>query len=201
MSCVVVIGAGGHARSVINLIQSTQQSVWGVYDDHYVPGEKILSVPVLGKISDIKPEQKLVLAIGDNYHRADAFFKFKSQIETESFIHPAAFVESGVKMGIANQILARAYLNTQVIIGDNNLLNTACVLEHEVEIGHHNHISVGAILCGRVKLGSLCFIGAGAVLADGICVCDDVIIGANSTVLNDISEPGTYVGSPARKVK
>ncbi len=198
---VYLVGAGGHARSAINILELNGIAIRGVYDDDYNKGEVINGYRMAGVLSDIKADDALALGVGDNNNRERLFNKFFDQILKDNFKHASSIIEKNTKFGFSNLLFAGSYVNSNSKIGDNNILNTKSVVEHEVVIGSHNHISVGSILCGRVKVGNNCFIGAGAVVIDSINITDNVIVGANSVVVKDIPEPGVYVGNPARKVK
>lgn len=204
MKVLAVIGAGGHARSALNLLKkySAEYEI-RIYDDCFASDKKeyIHDAKLCGKIDDIPTDSIVFLAVGDNKKREQYFAFFKNRIITDNLLHEKAFKENFVQMGASNQILAGAYLNSYVEIGNDNIINSSAVLEHEVKIGSHNHVSVGAKLCGRVKIGSRCFIGAGSVIIDKVSICDDVIAGAGSVIIKNITESGTYVGNPARKVK
>jgi UDP-N-acetylbacillosamine N-acetyltransferase len=198
---IYLIGAGGHTRSLINLLELNGLKIIGIYDDNFIIGEVINGYSVLGTLSEVKKENTLVLAVGDNCKREQLFKEYYKYLYKDTIIHPSSIIEKRVEMGCCNQVFAGAYINSNVKLGDNNIINTKCVLEHEVVLGSHNHISVGAVLCGRTKIGDRCFIGAGAVVIDKLHICDDVIVGAGSVVIKDINVPGTYVGSPAREAK
>ncbi len=201
MKSVYLIGAGGHARSLINLLELNSYSIKGIYDDDFRANEKICGYDLKGKTADIKSGFSLVIAKGEIDEREKFYNMFNRQLVTANLIHPNAQIEKRVDMGICNQIFSGSYINANASIGNNNLLNSKCTLEHEVIIGDHNHVSVGAILCGRVRVKDRCFIGAAAVIIDKVAICSNVIIGANSTVIKDISEPGVYVGSPAKRIR
>jgi len=198
---IYLVGAGGHARSLINLAELSGLEVIGIYDNNFVAGEKINHCNVMGTLSDIKQEDVLVLSVGDNHEREQLFHEYYKQIYKDGLVHLSAVIETRVKMGQANQVFAGVYINSNVVLGENNIINTKSVLEHEVVVGNHNHISVGALICGRAKIGNRCFIGAGAIVIDKLSICDDVAVGAGSVVIDDIAVPGTYVGNPVRKVK
>jgi sugar O-acyltransferase (sialic acid O-acetyltransferase NeuD family) len=200
---IYLIGAGGHARSLLNLLELNHFQIAGVFDENYSPGkpERISGYPLIGRPGDSDGDKILVLAIGDNHSRARALMEYHDRVEPDNIVHPSAIIENRVSLGKYNQVFARTYFNNAIEIGDNNIINTGCILEHEVRVGSHNHLSVGSILCGRVTVGDRCFIGAGSVIIDKVKVCSGVIVGANSVVIRDIAEPGTYVGCPVRKVK
>lgn len=200
---ITIFGAGGHTRSLIALLNDTGFDIDGVFDDNYNKTEKefINGYEVFGTLEDYNFRNKVILSTGDNKLRKALFQKYNDHLLKTNVIHSSATIDSTVKMGESNFVFTNAILNVNASIGNNNIINTAAIIEHESSIGSHNHISVGTIICGRVKIGNNCFIGAGSVINDKISICSDVTIGSNSTVLNSITEPGVYVGSPIRKVK
>ncbi|MCX6985409.1 MAG: acetyltransferase [Lentisphaerae bacterium] len=200
---LTLLGAGGHARSLIDMLESCNFKINGVFDDtfkHDSP-ENICGIPLAGGISDIGGNSVIVISIGDPWKRKAAYEKYLSQVLKDNVSHPSSIISRSASLGRSNQIFARTVINSCAVIGDDNVINTGAIIEHETEIGSHNHISVGSIICGRVKIGDLCFIGAGAVVIDKIRICGGVTIGANSVVIEDIGIPGTYIGNPARKIK
>jgi len=201
MKNIAIIGAGGHTRSSINLLQKNYQK--NIYDNSFSSKkeEYIHAIKIQGTIDDIRESSLVFLSIGDNKERAFYFKKFKKQILEENLFHETSFCENNIKLGIANQIFSNVYINSYVKIGDNNIINSSTILEHEVELGNHNHIAVNVNICGRVKIKNSCFIGAGSTIIDKISICDDVIIGAGSVVIKNITKRGTYVGNPIRKIK
>ena len=204
MNNIAIIGAGGHTRSSLNLLNNHfEQSKFHIYDTSYNKNshEVISDIPVCNKIEMIDTSSKVFVSIGDNKERAFYFNKFKKQLLTINLFHPTSIIENKTTFGISNQIFALAYINSHAIIGDDNIINTQAVIEHEVIIGNHNHISVGSKICGRSKIGDFCFFGAGSIVIDKINICDNVIIGAGAVVYKDIKESGTYIGNPLRKIK
>ena len=204
MTKIAIIGSGSHTRSSINLLLGNfDKEDIRIYDDSYEEGrqEKINSILLTGKISDIHPSQQIFLSIGDNELREKYFIKYKNRLIVDTIFHRASLQERDVTFGIANQVYSNSYINSQVVIGDNNIINTGAIIEHEVKVGSHNHISVGAKVCGRSSIGNMCFICAGAIISDKLSICDNVVIGAGSVVICDINEPGTYVGNPLKKIK
>lgn len=200
---IAVIGAGGHTRSLLNLLQNKfGECQISIFDDGYISeGEKIGDYVLVGRLDNIKPDARVIISIGSVVKRANYFDRFKPQLIFENLIHDLACLEQYVVLGDCNQIFANAYINSFAKIGSNNIINTSAILEHEVSIGDHNHIAVGAVLCGRVNLGSRCFIGAGATVIDKIVIGNDVTVGAGAVVVSDIDQPGVYVGVPARRLK
>lgn len=200
---IVVIGSGGHSRSVVSLLMNNGFAIEGIYDDSFTgkKKEKILSSEIKGKIKDIPARSRIVLATGNNQLREKQFTIYGKKIWDKNIIHPAACIELSARLGNSNLVFAFAYINAMAVVGDNTIINSGCIIEHEAKIGNHCHISVGAVICGRVKIGNSCFIGAGAVIKDGVSVCSGVTIGAGAVVVKNITKPGVYTGVPAGRLK
>ncbi len=197
-----IIGAGGHLRSFLTLVNSEYYNIGGIFDDCFnieFPQE-VCNIKIIGNPEMIKNESKVTLAIGNNTKRSFFFKKFYHLLLKDNLVHKTSKIENNVNLGESNQLFGLSFINQYCIIGDNNIINTGAIVEHETIIGSNNHISVGSILCGRVKIGNNCFIGAGSVIIDRIKITNNVIIGANSLVIKDILEPGTYVGNPVKKI-
>lgn len=202
---VYIIGAGGHTRSLVNLLEINKLGIAAIYDDSYKARhrELICGYGLKGAIKDVPRGSgcKIVISIGDNQKREELFRRFYSQLHKDNLKHKSAIIENRTHFGVCNQIFARVYINSGVIIKDDNILNTGCTIEHESRLGSHNHVSVCSVICGRVTIGNRCLIGTGAVVINKIRICDNVIIGANSVVVEDITRPGVYIGNPAKRIK
>jgi sugar O-acyltransferase (sialic acid O-acetyltransferase NeuD family) len=198
---VDLIGAGGHARAVIALLERCEYGIEGVYDKSFVQGNEEFIAGIKLRGAQPSGDRMLVVAIGDNSAREAVVDTYSTMILPVNLVDPSAIVNKDVVLGNSNQLLARTILNTEAKIGNNNIINTGAIIEHETEVGSNCHISVNAVLCGRVKVGDNCFVGAGAVVIDGISICSHVIIGAGAVVIRNITEPGVYVGNPARRIK
>jgi UDP-N-acetylbacillosamine N-acetyltransferase len=198
MKDIAILGAGGHCRSVTNIVNKNIYNLLGIFDDNFVKNEIINGIKLVGKIKDIPVNIQRIIAFGDVWKRK---YYYNNTILVDNLIHKKTVIEGNTSIGTSNQIFKGVYINSGAIIGWNNILNTNSIIEHEVRIGNHNHISIGAILAGRVTIGSMCFVGAGTVIIDNISICDNVTIGANSVVTNSIYKEGIYVGSPVRKIK
>jgi len=202
MDRVSLVGAGGHARSLLGLAHAAGIQVIEIFDRSYdleCP-ETILGVPVTGAFPSLHIQNPILLAIGDNAERSRLFDRLGPKIYAPNLIHPTTVLGPQVRWGNSNQVFAGSILNSQVTLGANNILNSGCIIEHDSVIGSGNHISVGSVLCGGVQLGNDCLVGAGAVVLPNKKIVDDVIIGAGAVVTKDILQPGTYVGNPARNV-
>jgi len=94
--------------------------------------------------------------------------------------------------------MAGTVINPEARIGKGCIVNTSSSIDHDCGIGDYVHIAVGAHICGTVQIGNNTWIGAGATISNNIDVCSDCLIGAGAVVVKNITEPGTYIGVPAR---
>ena len=195
-----IIGAGGHARSVIAMLNDLGIFVEGIYDDYTIINENIFGIPCKN-ISEIPEKFKVILAVGDNIKRLKKIREFHDMLYEKPIIHPTVYFHKSLKVGKSTMVFPNVTINGLVKIGNNCIINSCSIIEHESVIGDNCHISIGSIISGRVKIGSNCLIGAGAVILDGVEICGNVIVGAGSVVIENITYPGTYVGSPAKKIK
>ncbi|MBQ4585928.1 MAG: acetyltransferase [Clostridia bacterium] len=199
---VIIIGAGGHARVIADIVRSVGDIVVGFLDDAYECGKEIYDATILGKVEDClsyRNECEMVIAIGDNKTRRKIAQKYQCNWYTA--IHSSAVVSPSAKIGQGTVVMPNAVVNASARVGDHAVINTGAIVEHECEIGNFVHVSPKAVVCGVSSLGDNSWLGAGAVIVHVTRVCENVIIGAGSTVIKEITEAGTYVGTPARRIK
>lgn len=194
---LLIYGAGGHARSVVDVAIANDINQIEFIDNHAQPNETIFNFPVL-KHSRHK-NANYIVAIGDNKKRSEIFLK-NGLDKVISLISKEAYLGNNAKLGKGVFVGHQVYLGPNVIIEENTIINTRCLIEHDCTVGSHSHISINATLAGKVRIGNFVMIGAGAVVIDGISICDNVIIGAGAVVVDDINSPGIYLGMPAKKM-
>jgi UDP-N-acetylbacillosamine N-acetyltransferase len=200
MNDVVLFGCGGHSRSVADVILYNNPSEKLIFvDSDAKVSEKIFGFEVLPEIH-INADTKCFITIGENISRKYKYEEL-SGANIITVISKLAYVGRDVTIGRGTIIAHSCHLGPGAVIGENTIINTGSVIEHEVKIGSHTHVGPNATISGRSVIGDSVFIGVGACVIDNISICDNVIIGANTTVFRSIVEPGTYVGSPLRKVK
>lgn len=198
---VVIIGAGGHAKVVADIILAQGDNLVGFLDDsdEKQGAEVFKEYKVIGRITDANKycDCYFIIAIGDNHIREEVVKKMKVRFCTA--IHPRAMVADTVEMGEGTVVMAGAVINPDTIIGKHCIINTSCSVDHDNRIGDFVHISPGARLAGTVSVGNYSWVCAGATIINNISVFDDIIVGAGATVLSNIGESGIYVGTPAKK--
>ena len=200
---VVIIGASGHGKVIADIIVNSDDKVLGFLDDaDDVQGKKIIGFPVLGKIADYDNYRdcEFVIAIGNPYVRE----KISNELPVKWYtaIHPTAVISSlDVEIGEGTVIMANAVVNPSARIGKHCIINTGAIVEHDNILEDYVHLSPNVTLAGIVKVGKSTHIGAGSCTKQVLNIASDCIIGAGSVIVKDITESGTYVGVPARKIK
>ena len=203
---LIIIGAGGQARVVIDAAEDTGFDVCGIVDiDYNGQNEKILNYPVLGDFSvlnEFNPEKTcLAIALGDGQERADYFHKLqKLGFRLPNIVHPTAIISKHVKIGKGVFINAGAIINAKADISDNTIINTGAIVDHEVVIGRNCHVCPGVKIGGRVTIGDNTFIGIGTSIIDYIKIGSKVTIGAGSVIIRDIESNSKIVGAPGKRL-
>jgi UDP-perosamine 4-acetyltransferase len=206
----IIIGAGGHARSVYECLRQNRNLKVVAFIDN-VPGdgsEKIMKIPVIGPhsiVPDLIEKEHVkgyAMGIGDNKIRAQRFKEFSLLGLTPiNAIHPTAKIAYNVEIGTGVMIGINSTLNIHAKIGNNTIINTGTIVEHEDRIEENVHIAPGTSIAGRVTVKRNSFIGIGSVIKEYITIGKNVIIGAGSVVLEDIPDNAVAVGSPAKIIK
>lgn len=202
-----VIGGGGHAKVVINLIlESNQFHLDGILDGKLKAGDSVLGIPVLGDDEKISTPEEVSLALGVGMMRASSIRKelyerfSRSGYSFPTLVHPASCIARNVSLAAGVQVMARVTIQPDSKIEVNTILNTGAIVEHDAVIGAHSHISPGAVLGGGVSVGECSLIGLGARILPGVKVGRNVTVGAGAVVVNNIPDGQTVVGIPARSI-
>ena len=206
---LVLVGGGGHCKSVIEAAESAGYRILGVLDMPEEVGKTILSTKVIGTDDDIPTyvdKADFVITVGFIKNPATRI-KLYNRIKEAggklaTVIASTAHVSKYAEIGEGTVVLHQAFVNADAKVGRNVILNNFVNIEHDAVIGDQCHISTGAMINGECKVGKNCFIGSQSVLANCITIGDDIIVGAGSFVRKSISEKGIYSGNPATlKVK
>lgn len=192
---VVIIGAGGHAHVIADIITASGDEVIAYLDDNpQVAGRN-------GDISDYEKykDAEFVIGIGN----VDAREKIANNLNVKWYtaIHPSAIVSPSAVIGNGTVVMPNAVINARAVIGNHCIINTAAIVEHDNIISDFVHVSVGVNLGGTVFVGRNSWIGIGATIKNNINICDNCLIGAGSVIINDLIAQGTYIGVPAKKIR
>jgi len=209
MENLILVGAGGHCRAAIDVIEAEAKfRIIGIISLPEEKNKQVLSYQVIGTDQDlpelVKEHHNCLITIGQIESallRAEKFeYLKKINAHFPIIISPSARVSKHSQIGEGTIIMHNALVNANAVIGENCIINTSALIEHDVEIGQHCHVSTRVTINGGVKMGNFVFIGSRSVLNNGIALADKVIIGSGSTVTRDCSESGTYAGYPAKKI-
>lgn len=202
----IVIGAGGHAKVLIDTLLLAGANIAGIVDqNHFMHGTQVLGVTVVGGDEFItsSPHNKylLVNAIGSinlPTLRSCIYDEFKKKgYSFATVIHPSAIIASGVILDEGAQIMAGAVIQPGTIIGNNTIINTKCSVDHDCIIGESCHIAPGVTLSGGVSIGHGVHVGTGATIVQGITIGSNCLIAAGAVVTKNVESNSKVRGVPA----
>ena len=201
---LILIGGGGHCKSVIEVAESAGYTILGILDRPEEVGKKVLTYEVVGVDDDIPhyvDKAEFVITVGFIKNPALRIKLYNKLLEAggklATLIAFTAHVSKYAVLGAGTVVMHQAFVNAGAVIGDNAIINTFANIEHDAHIGNQCHISTGAMVNGDCIVGDNCFIGSQSVLANAISICPDVVVGAGSLVRKSISQAGIYSGNPA----
>lgn len=204
MNRLVLIGGGGHCKSVLDtVIRGGLYNEIVITDPEIQKGTLVLGVRVVGDDSQLSELfnngfTDAIVTVGALTNPGlRRIISSKAQEIGFNFpviVDPSAVVSDSAKIGEGTFIGKNAIVNADVSIGNHCIINSGAIIEHECKIDSYSHVSVGAILCGNVKIGSDCLVGAGCNVKQGVCIGNNSIVGIGSTVLNNIEDNNTVYG-------
>lgn len=212
MKQAIGLGAGGHAKVVIEILRLIGgYELVGLLDPkRKLWGTEVLGVPVLGDdvlLPELREQGVLFAFIGlgsagNTQPRRQLYQKaLQHGFEVVQAIHPRAIIAPSVDIGHGPTVMAGAAINAVARLGDNVIVNTGAVIEHDCIVGNHVHIATGAHLAGTVHVGDGAHIGLGASILECVHIGQNAVVGAGAVVLDDVPDGVTVVGVPARIVK
>ncbi len=207
MEKMVIIGCGGHAKSVLDTIRSMNvYEIIGYTDKENHDYSEIEYLGTDDMLQSLFDSGVNLAAFGMGFMgksglRNILFEQLKNiGYILPTIVDPSAIIATDVTMEEGTFVGKRAVVNAGTHIGKACIINSGAIVEHENNIGDFSHVSVGATLCGNVIIGSRCLIGANATIIQGVSVGSDSIVGAGSVVLSDVDDYSKVVGVPAKKV-
>lgn len=205
---VIILGAGGHAKVLIDALLSASAVIAGIVaPDLTLAGTNILGVPVLGGddvVNEYPPSEiQLVNGLGSvglPVNRQQLFEKFKGMgYKFATVIHPSAVIASGVILGEGAQVMAGVVIQPGSHIGINSIINTRASVDHDCTIGDHVHIAPGVTMSGGVTVGTCSHIGTGATVIQGLSIGNGCLVAAGAVVTKYIADGTMVRGVPARE--
>ena len=205
---IVIIGGGGHAKVLIEIIKHQgQYNIIGILDSQFATGTSIAGIPVLGKddlmsnlyANGVKNACIAVGSIKDNSKRKNLYEKVKQfGFQIPSLLHPYSIISKDTIISEGVQVTAGAIIQRGSKMGANTIINTGAVIEHDCVIGKHVHICPGVIISGECVIGDGAFIGAGSVVIQGLKIGENSIVGAGAVVISDVEDSKAVMGVPAK---
>lgn len=192
---VILFGAGGHARSCIDVIeQEGTFHIVGLVGKESEVGNEVNGYRVVAdetNVSDLKHQANFALVAVGQILSPELRIKLKDQIiqagfELATVIAPTAYISPSAVIGAGTIVMHGAILNTGVQVGQNCIINSKALLEHDVSVKDNVHISTGAILNGKVSIDEGCFVGSGAVLKEGIIIGQRTVIGMGTILRKNL---------------
>jgi sugar O-acyltransferase (sialic acid O-acetyltransferase NeuD family) len=199
---VYVIGAGGHAKVIIRMLQDLGYRVAAVFDDNLRRGgATLLGNPIFAPVERITDHVRrpAIIAIGDNATRrriADSY-----DLPWLTAIHPLSFVDSTVRLGRGTVVFARAVVQVDSTLGDHVIVNHATTVDHDCIVEDCVHLAPGVHLAGGVTVREGAFMGIGAVAIPNTRIGARTIVGAGAVVTRHLPEQVVAAGVPARIIK
>ncbi len=208
MSKIIVYGAGGHAKVLLDIVERMgQYEILGLIDDGpELTGQEVFGHRVLGGREVLAEARALgaeagIAAIGDNRLRGDVASRILDHgLELLSAIHPSACISRGVHVGPGCAIMAHAVVNADASLGPNVIVNTGATVDHDCVIGDCVHLSPGVHLAGGVAVGPYSHLGTGVVVTPNVRIGSNVKVNAGAVVIRDIPDGVTVGGGRARGI-
>lgn len=208
MRPLILLGGGGHCRSVIDTAKSAGYIIRGVLDPEGLGETVIGDIKIIGNDDDIPKyvnDCDFIVTLGFIKNPA-VRIKLHEKIKAAgghfaTVIAPTAHVSKYAEVGEGTVILQNATVNAGAKIGFGCIINTASNIEHDAVIGDYCHISTGAMINGEAKVGERSFVGSQAVIANCIEVPACSVVGAGAVMFKSTNYAGIYIGNPATMVK
>lgn len=191
MKTIILIGGGGHCKSVIDVIEQEKKfKIIGIVDKPDLLGSKVLGYSVIGSDLDLynlaKKYKYALITVG---HIKSALFRIKlfnlaikSGFTLPYIISPKAYLSKHSKIGRGSIIMHHAIVNAYSFIGDNCIINTKALIEHDCSISDHCHISTSAVINGGNQIGSKTFIGSNVTTKEYIKIKNNSFIKAGGLI-------------------
>jgi sugar O-acyltransferase (sialic acid O-acetyltransferase NeuD family) len=205
MSGVLIIGAGGHAGVIAEILEANGTAILGLLDDGVPPGELRRGLRVLGPVDSFLEHGAtgLILGIGSNRVRQTLVERFSHAADElwVNAIHPRAYVSPSVKLGRGIVVSPLAVIHTACTIGDHVIVNTGATVDHDCLLRNFSHICPGAHLAGHVHVEEGVLVGTGAAVVPTIEIGAWACVGAGAAVLGAVPSGFTATGVPAQSYR
>ena len=207
MKPLILVGGGGHCKSVIEVAESAGYTILGILDRPEEVGKRVLGYKVIGTDADMaKYADKADFIVTVGQIKSPILRIKLHQMLSDAHcnlaivIAPTAHVSRHATVGEGTVIMHQAFVNAGAHIGKGCIINTASIIEHDAMVSDYCHVSTGATINGGVLIGKCTFVGSQSVVNQCVTIGENIIIGAGSAVVNDLPAGCLAVGVPAKPI-
>jgi len=205
---LILVGGGGHCKSVLEAAESAGYSILGVLDVAENVGKGILAYKIVGTDDDIPSyvdKAEFVITVGfikNPAIRIKLYNKVKDAGgKLATIVASTAHVSKYAEIGEGTVVLHQAFVNAGAKVGSNVILNTFTNIEHDAIISDHCHISTGTMVNGEAKVHDCVFVGSQSVVNQCASICEGCVVASGTVVSKDLKIPGIYAGNPVKLIK
>ena len=201
MEKLILIGAGGHAKSIIDSIDTNKYELVG-FIDQSSEEKSCMELPIIAhdlEELENKEDYTYFVAIGNNEIRKNWYNKLKeNNLKVATIIDKTAIIAKTAVVGEGTFVGKLAIINSEAVVGNNTIVNTKALIEHCCKVGSHVHISTNSVLNGDVEVGEGTFVGSSSVIIPQHKIGKWATVGAGAAVIHDVDDYTTVVGVPAK---
>lgn len=200
---LVVLGAGGHAKVVLEALRSAGRRAAALVDaERSLWGTKVEGVPVAGGDDKLKsfPPSRYDATVGVGAAlNTRARHRLHEMAAAAGYNLPpvvaaSAVVARSARLGPGSQVLTRAVVHPAAVVGAGSVVNTGAVVEHDCVVGEHAFVGPAAVLCGGARVGAGAFLGTGAIVLPGVSVGAGALVAAGAVVRRDVADGAKELG-------
>jgi sugar O-acyltransferase (sialic acid O-acetyltransferase NeuD family) len=199
---VLVLGAGGHGKSVVAVLLASGRQVIGVLDDASPTwGSQLQGVPVLGPIAEVQshPACDLLIGLGENAARRKVAALFPEARWTR-LIHPGAYVNPTARLGPGTVVFPSAVIGADAVIGAHVIVSSHTTVGHDTVLDDFAQLAPGVQVAGGVHVGSGAMLGIGSIVCPGVRIGENATLAAGAVAVSDVPAGRTAFGVRARRV-
>jgi len=206
MADIIIYGAGGHARVIIDIIEQVGiHKIIGLVDDTGSINN-LMGYPIARDVSNYldKGVRAGLVAIGDNWQRSRLVTKILdqcSEFEFISAIHPSVNKARNISIGVGTVVMAGCNINPCTQIGSHCIINTGANIDHDCTVNDFASLAPGVTLGGNVDIGDYTAVGLGSSVIQKVKIGSHTVIGAGAVVIKNIPSYCVAYGNPCKFVR
>ncbi|WP_322103817.1 acetyltransferase [Paraburkholderia sp. J41] len=206
MKDIVLVGGGGHCKSVIDVLEATADwRIAGVVERRGSEIREVLGYPVIGfdeDLASLRERYAFALVTCGQVKTPEPRMRLFRALKAAGFalptlISPRAHVARSAALGEGTVVMHGAHVGPAARIGANTIVNSRALIEHDALVGSHCHIATSATVNGGVTVGDRSLIGSGAVCREGVCIGAGCIVGMGTRVLKPLPDGTLFIGAHA----